>query len=417
MMRAHKGGCIARHRGNPPKPRTGGRHGEEGAPMERRTLVAVCAGIVGLGAAGGLCLRARALRAFEAHYAQAGEFLRVRDYGAAADESRAALHDRPEEGGAWVLLAHSLLALGRLAEAEAAYLRAEQLDSALPGVGFGLATSARRRGDLAKAVELEERELARSPEATAVHVMYVDDCRASGQLGRATRWFTEAISASAGDPYAHYGLGLCRLEEGNTDAALAEFDSALKLRPDLMMARIGKAQVFWTLGNLDKVEAEAREALALEPHPGPHVILGSVRLREREPVEAEAEFREALRISHTDPAAHMFLGLVLWEQGRTDDALAELRQAARYGGDDYRTNCQLGTLLAREDDVHEGIVYLRRAAALKPRAATPHHELARALYGIGDYRGAWRELREAQRLGCPNTEELAARLRKKLPEQ
>ena len=59
------------------------------------------------------------------------------------------------------------------------------------------------------------------------------------------------------------------------------------------------------------------------------VSLGVLLLARRDAAEAEAQFRDALRIAPGDAAAHRNLGVVLAKEGRYPEAIAHLEAALR----------------------------------------------------------------------------------------
>src|SRR5262249_19658895 len=79
-------------------------------------------------------------------------------------------------------------------------------------------------------------------------------------------------------------------------------------------------------GRYEEAEAAYREALRLRPDdPEAHYNLGAALSRQGRDKEAQAAYREALRLRLHYPQAHCNLGHALCEQGRFLDALEELR--------------------------------------------------------------------------------------------
>jgi Flp pilus assembly protein TadD len=69
--------------------------------------------------------------------------------------------------------------------------------------------------------------------------------------------------------------------------------------------------------------------------------------------DAEAEYREALRINPDDAEAHYNLGNLLKETGRTEDAEAEYREAIRINPDYAETHANLGILFSETGNKEE----------------------------------------------------------------
>ena len=83
-------------------------------------------------------------------------------------------------------------------------------------------------------------------------------------------------------------------------------------------------------GERAQAEALYREALRLDPRCRPaHVSLGLLRLDQDKVPEAVAEFSEAVRLRPNEAEPHNNLGAALGRLGRLDDAVAEFSEALR----------------------------------------------------------------------------------------
>ena len=95
-----------------------------------------------------------------------------------------------------------------------------------------------------------------------------------------------------------------------------------------------------------------------------HKVLGEALFKEGRNVEAEAQFREALRIDPLPACAD--LADALNRQGRTGEAVAYYRQALRAFPGDAAAHNNLGLILALQGQVAEGIEQIREALRLAP---------------------------------------------------
>ncbi|HYK87599.1 MAG TPA: tetratricopeptide repeat protein [Acidobacteriota bacterium] len=109
--------------------------------------------------------------------------------------------------------------------------------------------------------------------------------------------------------------------------------------------------------------------------------------------QAEAEFREAIRIDENYSEAHTYLGQVLASQDRWPDAIAEFRRALSnplYVTPDL-ARFHLGTALAHEGDFQGAMEALEDALVVSPPNVPPamlQLELGRVYYKLGFERRA-----------------------------
>lgn len=72
---------------------------------------------------------------------------------------------------------------------------------------------------------------------------------------------TQVLEQNPGDPFARYGLAMAHLSEGQTDAALAEFDTLIQHNPDYVPAYQMSAQTFAKLGKSDQALDRLRRGI------------------------------------------------------------------------------------------------------------------------------------------------------------
>jgi tetratricopeptide (TPR) repeat protein len=111
--------------------------------------------------------------------------------------------------------------------------------------------------------------------------------------------------------------------------AIAEFERALALDPNLAAAHadIGDAKIF--VGRAVETEAHVNEALRLSPRDGRAwlwmLFAGGAKLTLGADEEAVARLRRSIEINRTFPLAHFFLAAALANLGKLDEARSETR--------------------------------------------------------------------------------------------
>ena len=116
--------------------------------------------------------------------------------------------------------------------------------------------------------------------------------------------------------------------QGKYEAAAVQYEKALELTPNLLMARNRLGVTLNRLGRHAEASEQFRRALARQPGLAYlHNNLGFSLYMEGRYAEAEPELARALEVSPTFPRARMNHGLALGKLGRFDEALAEFALA------------------------------------------------------------------------------------------
>src|SRR5208283_1829162 len=177
------------------------------------------------------------------------------------------------------------------------------------------------------------------------------------------------------NPRAHNNLGFALARAGHTPEAIAQYEAALRLKPDY---------------------AEPHENLAI--YAEAHNNLGSALARLGHTPEAIPHFEEALRLTPDFPEAHYNLGNALANTGRTSEAIAQYEAALRLKPDYAEAHNNLGNALANTGHTSEAIAQYEAALRLKPDYAEAHNNLGSALASAGHTSEAIAQFEEALRL-------------------
>jgi serine/threonine-protein kinase len=202
-------------------------------------------------------------------------------------------------------------------------------------------------------------------------------------------------------------FALAELLEGRTTEARKEaivyYRVAWILRPETGHRL---AHILDHLGRADEAEAIFRELVRLQPgSPRDLGCFGDLLKQRGRISEAEDVLRDALNAgrravaSHPDDAdEHFSLGNALSAKGQLDEAIAEYREAIRLEPDFELAHAHLGLTLRAKGRLDEAIAEYREAIRLKPADAIDHNNLGLALSDKGRLDDAVAEYRTAIRL-------------------
>jgi tetratricopeptide (TPR) repeat protein len=173
---------------------------------------------------------------------------------------------------------------------------------------------------------------------------------ARARFEKAEREYLDFIMARPDQWTSHYNLGNYRLGRGETEAAVASFEEALKLEPRSVLTLVNASIAHARAGELDKAEKSLRQALKLAPdNAAANFNMGLVQAEKNAPKEAERYLRAAIK---ADP---------------------QMAQAA------YNL-----CILASKDRIGEAVTWCRKAAELAPQNPTYAYTLAFYLNQKGD---------------------------------
>ena len=190
-------------------------------------------------------------------------------------------------------------------------------------------------------------------EALAARSAAFHDLSALLQAGEFARVIAEgeALAARYPDQALLFNLlGGAQAGLRNWDAAIAAYDKAVRLRPDIVQAHV----------NLGKSLSEAAR-----------------------PDIAMAAFRNALKLNPDHADAHYSLGVVLLEENRLAEAVTHLARAAVLEPKAADFHSRLGAALAEAGRHEEAIICFRRALAIRPAQVSTLIHLSIAYNALG----------------------------------
>ena len=129
-------------------------------------------------------------------------------------------------------------------------------------------------------------------------------------------------------------------------------------------------------GKLEDADAHYREALRIAPDfAEAHYNLAGIRFQQGRPADALVEYREALHDRPDYAEAHAWLAVTLNNTGKTDEALTHFREALRLDPSLPEAHNGLGVALLGQRKREEAIAEFSSAVHLKPDYAEAHNNL------------------------------------------
>jgi tetratricopeptide (TPR) repeat protein len=307
-------------------------------------------------------------------------------FAAAAELAQAVLREAPNDPEALTVLGDAQLELGRYPEAERAFHELEQNGPPPAALIARFARLAELRGDLDSAVRLLSQALASQREdhdfrqASAWYSMRLGEiCFNRGQFDEAARHLETAL-ADNGRSTATLGLfARVREAQGRTDDAIALFERALLLHPDLAM--LGDLSDLYAKNGNDfraKLLADSIDQVARgKPEYDRELALFYCNHNRALPKALELARRDYhLR---QDIFASDTLAWALVKNGQGEEASKSIAEALRLGTRDATLYYHAGVIYDQIGKPEKAREFLSRALALNPQFSITQADEARRL--------------------------------------
>jgi tetratricopeptide (TPR) repeat protein len=136
------------------------------------------------------------------------------------------------------------------------------------------------------------------------------------------RLWEDVVKKSPGKARAHNNLGLSHAAEGDTEKAIRQYLTALRLDPEDETAHNSLGSAYISLGRTEEAMAEFRRALVLAPeYAEAHYNLGCAYMAQGRKENALMHFEAAVGLRPALAKAHNNLGLIYESKGLVDKAL------------------------------------------------------------------------------------------------
>jgi superkiller protein 3 len=165
---------------------------------------------------------------------------------------------------------------------------------------------------------------------------------------------------------------LREVQKQNLEEAVAAYERALEIRPNLTNVYTTVAGAYERLGRLDEAVATFEEAALANPRSAdPHIGLAELYRRINNPAAAAAEYRQAIALNPQNTDYRLALAGLLESLGRLEEALIEVQEATRLKPDDPTLRQNLAFMYEKLQMYPEALAEAQAAAQLAPNDVTP----------------------------------------------
>ncbi|MBK5298229.1 MAG: tetratricopeptide repeat protein [Vicinamibacteria bacterium] len=344
--------------------------------------------------AAGVYARARALeRRYDWFYLGGLVQTRLAHHAAAARLLAVAVRLAPGSAPARLALADALFESGDVAAAAREYSSLTTGPGA-PHAHYGLGRSLAAQGEKEAALREIEAAVRLFPEFGAAWYAEGMVLRGLGRSNEARKALEHAqqfgaawpsvedpavarVRALRDDAGPHVKRGLTLQKQGDVAGAIAEYEAALAVDPQLASAHVNLIALYGRQQGWEKAESHYRALEPLGSVPAEaHYNFGICLAAQRKSTEAADVFRKALAVNPEHAGALSSLGQLAELEGRVDQAEASYRSAAAAAPNDPQIRFNVGRMLIARGQFTEAI------AELDPLKSSEHPDRARFLFGL-----------------------------------
>ena len=220
-----------------------------------------------------------------------------------------------------------------------------------------------------------DRALARSPESGEAHalltVIAVALARSRDDLGEALRAGRRALELNPRSSAAKIALSYAQQANFELEAARDTLLQAVEAQPNDGLAWARLAELWLSLGYLDKALVAAERAASLAPNLGrTNTILGFAALAQIKTSEAKAAFEKAIALDSANPLPRLGLGLAKIREGALREGRGEIEIAASLDPDNALVRSYLGKAYFEERRSPPAVDQFTLAKELDPKDPT-----------------------------------------------
>jgi len=227
-----------------------------------------------------------------------------------------------------------------------------------------------------------------------------DDARAKGDLGKAERLCTTLLRHRPDNFEALHGLGQINYRRGQLDAALAQFQEALKSDLSRADGFLSLGLVFHALRQWQRALVSFEEGLRLAADDAELLNGRGVALLElRRPGEALESFNRVLAVAPDHREGLGNRGNALLRLNRVAEALAAYDRALIFAPQSAELLANRAAALRRLDRPQEALMSAASALSINPDHAHARFVEAVARLTLGDFAGGWPAYESRWRIG------------------
>jgi tetratricopeptide (TPR) repeat protein len=183
----------------------------------------------------------------------------------------------------------------------------------------------------------------------------------------------------------YIGQGLAQMDQGDPEGAIANYEKAIILDPESVVAFINRGQAQARKGTLDAAIADYDKAISLDPNSAvAYNNRGFARVKKGDFDAAIVDLERAIALNPTDAFAYNNRGMALAGKGNLDDAMADYDKSIALDAGNALAYQNRGNTRNQTGDWNGAIADFERLITLSPKSAESYNGRGLARYYQGE---------------------------------
>lgn len=221
-----------------------------------------------------------------------------------------------------------------------------------------------------------------------------DEYMAKSEARNALNFYNDAISNNDKNSSAYIGLGGVYEDLDDSNKAIANYESALKIDKNLTEIFSPLGILYYEKGNLDKADEFLTKAYAADnTDAATGYYFGVVRYRQNKYGEAQTALQQTIKADADQAAAHYYLGAVYDAQNEDAQAITEYNEAIRLNSKYAEAYFALGAIYFGKKNYDESLKNYQMVVKLQNTNGEAHANLGdvyREMKRFGEAEGEYR---------------------------
>ena len=219
-----------------------------------------------------------------------------------------------------------------------------------------------------------------------------------GDLDGALLDYNEAIKRNPNLFEAYNNRGTIKLGRNDLEGASADLNQAIKLNPTFYQTWVNRGNLKATQGNLAGALLDIKKGYELNPSSDTLCLLGAVLLKFGKLEQASIELYKALELDPQNSVAYKFLGKIKTQQNLFQEAILNLNQSITLNPNEASSYTERGIVKFKLQQFEEALKDLNTALGLNPLDNVALGFRGGVKHAFKDLKGALRDYNKSLQL-------------------